>query len=384
MARRLHLVEQGLIHDATTAPAKEQIACFTTLCSLESGSWLCSFQNGPVKNGPTTITGLCRSRDGGRSWQRLPWRFESAIGGCPGSLSGGEMVEVSPGRLLLFTTWFDRSDPQRPLFDPVTEGILKSRQLYAISTDEGDSWSGWREIVTPGLTGRAMTGPVVRWADGTIGFAFESFKDFDEPQPSRHAAWLSLSRDGGETWEPPRQVAQHPEHRLYYWDQRICTGPEPGSYTVLFWTHDLAEKRDRNVYLLHDSLDSLIAGGPHRPQPVETTIPGQIAAPLWLDDGRLLAFVVDRNRPGTMRLWQSSDRGHSWPIEDSLVVYTHDEQAALTQGQTNIDFAEYWEDMARWSFGHPALRRLDNRHVLCAHYAGTPTKMSVRWERVEV
>ena len=116
----------------------------------------------------------------------------------------------------------------------------------------------------------------------------------------------------------------------------------------------------------------------------ETTIPGQIAAPLRLDDGRLLAFVVDRGRPGTMTLWCSSDDGETWPTSDRLVVYTHDERAAITQGREHVDFKQYWEDMGKWSFGHPALRLLADGRLLLAWYAGSPDCMSLHWARVRV
>ena len=33
----------------------------------------------------------------------------------------------------MFATWFDRSEPERPLFDPVTQGILRSKLLLAVS-----------------------------------------------------------------------------------------------------------------------------------------------------------------------------------------------------------------------------------------------------------
>jgi len=114
----------------------------------------------------------------------------------------------------------------------------------------------------------------------------------------------------------------------------------------------------------------------------ETTIPGQIAAPLLLDDGRLLAFVVDRARPGTMKLWVSHEGGVTWPEEESLLVHAHEEQAAVTQGLENIDFKQYWEDMGKWSFGHPAIRSLGNGRALVAWYAGTPAVMSIHWARV--
>ena len=317
----------------------------------------------------------------GSTWELLPVRFETRVAGVPGSLGAAELVEVAAGRLLLFSTWFDRSDPARPLFDPVTEGILKSKQLLSVSDDDGNSWSDWRELSTGDLRGCALTGPVLRWDDGTIAVPFESFKEFDDPRPGRHAAWLIVSRDGGESFSRPVLVAQHPEHSVYYWDQRLCTGASLGDFTALFWTHSLAEKRDLTVHLRHAVLTGeSIAGNPI----CATPIPGQIAAPLRLDDGRLLAFVVDRGRPGTMTLWCSHDGGETWPASDRLMVYTHEERAAITQGRENIDFKQYWEDMGKWSFGHPAIRSLAGGRVLLAWYAGAPDCMSLHWARVRV
>ena len=117
----------------------------------------------------------------------------------------------------------------------------------------------------------------------------------------------------------------------------------------------------------------------------ETSIPGQIGAPLLLADGRLLVFVVDRNRPGTMTLWSSKDEGLTWPEADKLIVHNHDEQAALTQQvSADVDFNEYWDDMLKWSFGHPGITDLKNGTVLCVFYAGTPGCLSIHWARVRV
>jgi hypothetical protein len=375
----MHLEDQGLVFDATTKPEAERVAAFVSLCRTRSGTLFCGFQLGPHKHALSSTVRLCRSRDGGATWQELLTRFERTVDGRPGSLSSGEIVEVEPGKLLLVATWFDRSESQRPLFDPVTEGILHSRQLAAISTDEGDSWSPWRELPTPGLTGCGSTGPVLQWPEGTIAYPFESFKEFDDPKPGRHAAWLLVSRDGGRTFAEPVLVAQHPEHKVYYWDQRLCIGPAKGEYIALFWTHDLEHKKDLTVHLRRASIHDKDF---HKTPIRATPIAGQIAAPLLLEDGRLLAFVVNRGRPGTMTLWQSPDGGTRWPEKDALAVYTHDERAVLTQGGENIDFKQYWEDMAKWSFGHPAIRPLGNGRVLLAHYAGTPQCMSVRWARV--
>lgn len=83
-----------------------------------------------------------------------------------------------------------------------------------------------------------------------------------------------------------------------------------------------------------------------------------------------------------MSLWCSSDHGRTWPESNRLVVYPHDERAAIPQGRENIDFRQYWEDMGKWSFGHPAIRLLASGELLAAWYAGSPDCMSRHWARI--
>ena len=85
-----------------------------------------------------------------------------------------------------------------------------------------------------------------------------------------------------------------------------------------------------------------------------------------------------------MKLWVSPDGGTTWPERDGLLVHSHDERAELSQHRENIDFKQYWEDMGKWSFGHPAIRPLGNGRVLVAWYAGTPNCMSIHGARFNV
>ena len=374
----LHIESRGLIFDATDATDVEAVAYVTSLVSLESGTFLAGWQAGSEKHAPTNTIGLACSRDGAGTWDRLSHEFETTWQGTPGSFLAAEMVEAEPGRLLLFTTWINRSIPDRPLFNPETEGILPTRLLYCASIDEGETWSEWSELSTPGLTGCAVTGPILRWSDGTIACGFESFKEFEDPTPVEPAAWLTISRDGGRSFGDPWQVARHPQRTKYYWDQRLCATQTPGEFIAMFWTHNREEQRDTNVHMLRASInDGPLAVG----EPIETSIPGQIAACAVAEDGRILSCVVDRGQPGTITLWQSVDGGRTWPEEVRLVVHVHDEQAAITQGREDIDYAEFWEDMGKWSFGHPVIRRRDNDWLL-AWYAGTPDRMSLHWASV--
>ena len=217
--------DRGLVFDATRQPERQRAASFCEVARLDDGALVCVFQVGPRKNDATSTLHLCRSDDGGRTWRDLPSRLDTRFGGVPGSLGAGVVAQVAPGRLLLAATWFDRTEPERPLFDPETQGILHSKLLRAFSSDGGESWTAWDEVPVPGLSGYSLTGPMLRWPDGTLGLALESYKEFDDPRPAAHAAWLLVSRDAAASFPERHLVAQHPEHRVYYWDQRLCVGP---------------------------------------------------------------------------------------------------------------------------------------------------------------
>lgn len=377
----MRVIDRGLVYDASNRPAPERISCFGSLRRLKNGDWLSGYAIGSKKQDPFGSIRWSRSTDGGQSWTQVPFRCDTTFGGVPGSLVGTEFLEIAPGKLLLFTTWFDRTDPERPLFDPVTEGILHSKLLVAESNDHGETFGPFREIVTPGLTGTALSGPPVQWSDGTIGLAFESFKHYDDPKPAWHCAWLFVSRDGGQTFPERHIVGEDPKHEVFYWDERLIATKTPGEYIGLFWTHNKALGKDLNVQFLKASIKD---GDRAKATPSDTGIPGQIASPLPLDDGRILGFVVDRDRPGTMKLWQSKDGGKTWPAGDALTVHVHEEKSIVGNQKEGVDFAEYWEDMVKWSFGHPSSGLLDANTLLLTYYAGTPDTLSMHWAKVDL
>ena len=123
---RLHAEDRGLIFDAADAPDAQAISYMTSLAILHSGTIMAGWQNGRTKHDAQNTIRLARSRDSCQTWNVLSAEFPTDWEGVPGSLAAAEMVEPEAGRMLLFTTWFDRSRPERPLFNPETEGILRS------------------------------------------------------------------------------------------------------------------------------------------------------------------------------------------------------------------------------------------------------------------
>ena len=374
----MYIEDRGIVFDPAVEGEARRVVSFVDLSKTRRGTLFATFQQGSEKNAADTMVVVCRSVDRGMTWEKLACKFATTIEGSPGSLSSGSIIEVVTGQLMLIATWFDRSDSARPLFDPVTEGILPSKQLKAFSEDEGLTWSDWEEVDCGGLKGCSITGRTLRWPDGTIGFAFESLKEYTDPTPAAHGAWCALSHDGGQTFNAPIAVARDPRHRVFYWDQRLCAGSEVGEIVGLFWTHDLDRKRDLPVHICRRQLFK--EGEQLTVPPRSTFITGQIGTPLLLANGCWLAFVVDRNEPGRLQIFQSDDEGVSWRVE--LPVHSQTEAAKISQGRENIDYAEYWEDMGKWSFGHPAILALDADSVLVSYYAGEPKHTAIHWARI--
>ena len=372
-------IESGVVYDPAEDPGAPPVACFAGLFVASSGTIFTAFQAGPEKNAANSTLRLCRSRDGGRTWRTVPFPFATDFRGIPGSLSNGELAEPVPGKLLLIATWLDRRDPKRPIFDPATGGLLHARILKAVSHDDGSTWTAWSEIELPTVSDSVhSSGPILQWKDGSVAFLFETHKRFDGQGSveDSEGSWLMISRDGGERFEGPFLCARDPQKRRFYWDARMCAGDAPGALSAFFWTHDHALKSDLRVHRLRGRLH---AGRFVLETLEDTGIPGQIAAPVRGENGDLGLFVVDRSYPGSIRRWISSDDGAHW--REGAPLYVNADKTR-THGMSAIEIDKIWENIGRWSFGHPAARRLADGTMLVVYYAGDSARMGIRWARL--
>jgi hypothetical protein len=207
---------------------------------------------------------------------------------------------------------------------------------------------------------------------------YESWKEWDDSSRGTHRANVILSHDGGQTWGKAITVATHPTGRLLYWDQRLAVNPDDGRIVDMFWTHDREAQEDVDMHINWGSPDAQTWT-----EPVSTGIAGQIAAPLALGGDRLFAAYVHRHDPPSLRALLSDDFGKTWNAAPELVFYgSQSGREAGTEGQR--EFGDYWADMGRWSFGHPAPVLLPNGDVFVAYYAGDSNAMGVHWVRIAI
>ena len=135
-------------------------------------------------------------------------------------------------------------------------------------------------------------------ADGSIAVVSEAWKTYDDASYGEHSAILSISHDGGYTFEPSVVVAHDPANRLLFWDERLAVDPDSGRLVGMFWTHDrvAAAGLQRAHRLVEDA--RWHDRGPIRSTPDS---PGKSRGRWSFPGGRVLCVYVHRHWPPSLR-----------------------------------------------------------------------------------
>ncbi len=382
----MRILDQGIIYDAASAPPYRRFCAFTNTTVLSDGRILVAFHAGSAKEAPDENVLMRLSADSGRTWKTILDGLEPlTIDGKLGSWHHGRVTELAPGHLLGAFWWLDRS-AGKPMINPETTGTLPNRIFLMDSFDDGRTWANRREVDTRPFPSVALMGAPLLLADGsmpgkaehTIAVVSEAWKSYDDTSVGEHSAILSISHDGGHTFEPSIVVAHDPANRLLFWDERLAVDPGSGRLVGMFWTHDRAAQQDVNAHIAWGTPD-----GKMWTYPTDAGFAGQIPRPLILPGDRVLCVYVHRHWPPSLRAVLSLDFGKSWDVADELVFYEH---AAGTQAGVDgkRGFTDYYADMGLWNFGHVEPGLLPDGTVFAAFYAGDSQSLSVRWVRIQL
>ena len=316
---------------------------------------------------------ICESIDEGASWSVISEGLESMFEGLPGEIRSAELAELDDGRLLMVGCWVDRSDGSGVLRDIETDSMPSMHMLQDYSGDGGRAWGERRVLKRDAI----LSGPVMR-LPGRGWLATSEFSHPRTPHRERlHGAYAHFSADG-ETFKAMVDVVdENPD--IFFYDQRQKICPRTGRPVVMYWTYDNRAAADIEMHMAWGNAKTLAWQTPY-----SMGMAGQIAMPIPLEDGRLLAFYVHRHEPGSLRLVASHDEGRNWDRENELVIYSS--SGPGEQGiSAETTYDEFWEAMGTWSFGHPTAVVLGEGSLLLAYYAGPDEScLSVHWARVEV
>ena len=317
---------------------------------LENGEWLAAFNHSRRRKkrmhpptDPLFRTLLCRSSDSGQHWQSPVFApdFDWSGTECPGitCLSDGTVVLTqfrfgwyplglarkrrTAGEKISIclpdTGWtedFSEGDWDKSIYTWARgyHGLYSHR-----STDGGHSFEPAVKIDTdPYRDGYSRTG-VIELSDGRLAYAVT-----EHHPPSNLFTYMMFSDDRCRSWSQPTIITECLE--------QIYTEPDiaetaPGRLCCIL------RNSPHHLHVCHSE-----DGGLSWDTPRETSMDGHPGHLLPLSDGRLLCTYGRRKEPFGIRAALSEDGGHTWLLENEIVV-----RADLPNGDlgypTSIEYA---------------------------------------------
>ncbi|MFC4871499.1 sialidase family protein [Negadavirga shengliensis] len=342
--------EQGLTH-SKTFPAME---------ILPSGRILVGFRAAEKKTDPLHKRAMMTwSDDGGRSW-REPFEPLAlpAVEGRTGQSQTVYFLSLGGERVFAVINWVDHSEPENPYYDPHNESLKDTRIFTSMSMDGGATWGDAQLMDTSGAGGPVpLTGPPFKLRDGRIACQFEINKYAHDAHEWVHRSSLIFSQDEGKSWGDMVTVTREPGK--YYWDQRPNVLQDGTSVVNFFWTFDGVTQSYLNI---HASLSE--DGGRSWSKLWDTGIYGQPGRPIGLRDGRIVTIDIDRSEVPVISVRISDDLGQTY--SQSLEIY----RQGPAQDSKRMDMNRAWEEMYKFSVGHPQLLYLDEHSLMAYYYVG--------------
>ena len=306
------------------------------LLKLRDGRLMVVARDGDLHLGQRGRIVCCCSPDGGESWSHTRVIASEGLDNRDPAV-----VELSNGQLLIAYHSHEVND-----FSGSTVRIRRTPKapnnlLIRRSDDGGETWSQpWTihsiDREAQGIDARASAVEIVPYRmielpDGTIllGYHADVYGD-DEVLPT--AAYLSRSRDGGQTWTSPTYISAHSETALLWL---------PSGKLLAALRHDNPQEPGLSIAESYDLGYTWSA-----PIPVTGSVehPGDL---LRLKDGRILLTFGRRQPPYGVRGLLSYDDGKTWDQEHRIVLSA---------------------DSASWDCGYPSSVQLDSGEIVTVYY----------------
>ena len=343
--------------------------------ALSETEYIALYRHGTAMESVDSVLGQLRTVDGAKSWQSEGFINGTLSGNAPiYSYFSPHLTLLRDGRIVILSVRFKRDDPNRRVYNPQTGGCIFPETTFFVSDDKGKTWSGPNVIAIGGRYAYSG-GPIVELDDGRWMVVFETWKQWDDPEPIKARMFALFSTDQGASWADETVVYTDNGANKLFWDVSYSQLRD-GTILGMAWTHDITSAKD----LPHHQIISTDNGKTWE-QPLLTNRLGQFNVHLELSDGRLLGVYNLRNveRPGVFASL-SQDGGRSWDIDNQVQIWDARGQAntGTPKGSTFLD------DLATFAFGKPDAYLVNEKEVIVAFWATVSYITHIRWCKLNI
>lgn len=351
----MEVLGRFVMYDNPLPQLRSMQSMFPSVCLLPDGTLLSSMQIGQAFEAIDCTTCTARSTDGGATWSEPTPMFDRS--GDPYPLSDTCKLAWTGDRLTAFGMQSHRRDPDTPLGNEQTGGVLDSDVIYAESFDLGRTWSERRIIPMDWGMHTEATAPITVTAEGYYASPVTNFPAWDGTLTHELCGKLLVSRDRGKTWSQHAVCMRFERPGVTCYEQRLCR-LESGLLLDIGWNEDI-----RTGERLHNHYTISRDNGRTFSEPRDTGIQGQASSVTALPNERLLALHAvrrDTDRPGVYGYVVDFSRGR-WDIQESMLLWEPELPLRRQKGLADI--------FAYVRFGQPSAILLPDGELLMTHWA---------------
>lgn len=330
-------------------------SAFPYLCQLADGRILASHQMGQAFESVDGTSFISESTDGGATWSK-PWQMYDKSSETVPLNDNCKLMRLNDGRLVALGYQFFREDPELPLGNPKTGGLLEDEVYFSISQDDGRTWSARQSIPCAWGGHVEASAPLTLLHDGSWATPITGFLKWDGTLAGRNCGRLLRTYDEGKTWNDDTVCSAFPGDTVTCYEQRMCQLSD-GTLVVISWNEDMktGQRLPNHITFSHDNGKSFSA-------PVSTGVGGQASFVMALEGSRVLTLHAvrrDTDRPGIYACIADVS-GDSWKLEEMECVW--EPNVPMVK---NTKVAEIFSFL---KFGQPGAIRLADGDILMSHW----------------
>lgn len=347
----MNILHQSVIYENPLPQLCSRQAAFPNVCQLADGTLLAAMTIGQAFESVDGATHICRSTDGGRTWSAPKKVFTDRLFEGRIFTDYGKLTLLPDGRLALLGYAYFRDDPQLPLGNPVTGGLLEDFVFCAFSKDDGNTWSPMEKIDCAWGPHVEASAPLYVLHNGTWITPITGFPAWDGTMTGPMCGRALRSADQGKTWDD-RAVCMAFSDPVTCYEQRFCQ-LDSGVLVCIGWNENTATgQRLPNHYTL--SYDNGVSWS----APASTGIRGQASSLCALGGEKLLAIHAvrrDTDKPGIYGYVVDLSQ-KTWHVQQELLLWSPD--VPVTKDSKMADIFAFLK------FGQPSVIRLADGSLL--------------------
>jgi hypothetical protein len=371
--QRLMILDSGVIYRNPDPGHRYIAALFPHPLELPGGEFICAYNRGSALYASDLDFFLARSSDGGRTWRDDGMIHQRSAADRHFSYHDPFVSRMRDGALVIGAFRADRSDPNQPMFNERTGGLLKIEPILLRSVDGGRTWSTPEPVALPDGIVATPASAIVELLDGRWFWPFDQWKEFDDERPYQPRTLGFFSDDQGKTWGDMLAYADGAAAGKGFWHGKPIV-LENGRLLTIYWAADMRGGANLPNYVCVSDASARCWSNPE-----PTNLPGQTNAIVDLG-GDWLCIVYtwrEAEQPGIMAAL-SADGGRTWDVENQVRLWDATGRDRL--GVESLDAYPRSHDTI--AFGAPAALRVYNGDVYAAWWCLEAALVHTRWARL--